>query len=96
MIARCQGPLKNTWSDVAWHGIMLVGLCRVECMARLPEALAVINILQEPEITFEMGEAEYPDHDDNLVISVKISNAQVKRVMVVTENFTDVLYLDAF
>ncbi|RWV91638.1 hypothetical protein GW17_00046075 [Ensete ventricosum] len=51
---------------------------------------------EELEITFEIGEAEYPNHDDELVISVRITNAWVMRVMVDTGSFVDVLYLDAF
>ncbi|RRT47358.1 hypothetical protein B296_00036370 [Ensete ventricosum] len=50
---------------------------------------------EELEITFEIGEAEYPNHDDELVISVRIANAWVMRVMVDTGSFVDVLYLDA-
>ncbi|RWW81145.1 hypothetical protein BHE74_00010483 [Ensete ventricosum] len=38
----------------------------------------------EPEITFEASETEYPDHDDSLVVSVRIANARVKRVMIDT------------
>ncbi|RRT41265.1 hypothetical protein B296_00043299 [Ensete ventricosum] len=34
------------------------------------------------EITFGSGEEEYPDHDDVLVISVRIVNSRVKRIMV--------------
>lgn len=29
----------------------------------------------EPEITFSVQEATYPDHDDALVISIRIANA---------------------
>ncbi|RRT56814.1 hypothetical protein B296_00047616, partial [Ensete ventricosum] len=50
----------------------------------------------EPKITFEAGDAKYPDHDDALVVSVCIANAQVRRVMVGTGSSTDILYLDAF
>lgn len=49
-----------------------------------------------PEITFKVGEVEYPDRDDSLVILVRIANTQVKRVMVDTGSSIDVLYLDAF
>nr|XP_009392512.1 PREDICTED: uncharacterized protein LOC103978443 [Musa acuminata subsp. malaccensis] len=50
----------------------------------------------EPEITFRAGEVERSHHDDALVISIRIVNARVKRVMVDTESSTDVLYLDTF
>ncbi|RWW43813.1 hypothetical protein BHE74_00050484 [Ensete ventricosum] len=32
----------------------------------------------EPKITFKVGETKYPEHDDALVVSVHIANAQVK------------------
>nr|XP_009383411.1 PREDICTED: uncharacterized protein LOC103971180 [Musa acuminata subsp. malaccensis] len=50
----------------------------------------------EPTITFGAGEVERSHHDDALVISVQIANAQVKRVMVDTGSSADVLYFDAF
>ncbi|XP_064963236.1 uncharacterized protein LOC135611524 [Musa acuminata AAA Group] len=50
----------------------------------------------EPEITFGAKEVERSHHDDALVISSQIANARVKRVMVDTGSFADVLYLDAF
>ncbi|RZR77310.1 hypothetical protein BHM03_00002350 [Ensete ventricosum] len=50
----------------------------------------------EPEITFEASETEYPDHDDSLVVSVRIANARVKRVMIDTRSLADVLYFDVF
>ncbi|XP_064993937.1 uncharacterized protein LOC135630710 [Musa acuminata AAA Group] len=50
----------------------------------------------EPKITFGTKEAERSHHDDALVISIQITNARVKRVMVDTGSFANVLYLDAF
>ncbi|XP_064963255.1 uncharacterized protein LOC135611544 [Musa acuminata AAA Group] len=50
----------------------------------------------EPEITFGAGEVKRSHHDDALVISVRIANARVKRVMVNTRSSADMLYLDAF
>ncbi|RRT85228.1 hypothetical protein B296_00000112 [Ensete ventricosum] len=48
----------------------------------------------EPEIAFEVGEIEYPDHDDALVVSINIVNARVKRVIIDTRSLGDVLYSD--
>ncbi|XP_065012827.1 uncharacterized protein LOC135641398 [Musa acuminata AAA Group] len=50
----------------------------------------------EPEITFGAGEVERSHHDDALVISVQVTNARVKKVMVDTGSSADVLYFDAF
>ncbi|RWV97513.1 hypothetical protein GW17_00039690 [Ensete ventricosum] len=51
---------------------------------------------EELEITFEAGEAEYPYHDDALVISVRITDAWVQRVIVDTGSSVIVLYLNTF
>ncbi|RRT66318.1 hypothetical protein B296_00024255 [Ensete ventricosum] len=48
------------------------------------------------EISFEAREAEYPDHNDVLVILVCIANVLVKRVMMDTGSSADILYKDAF
>ncbi|XP_064987278.1 uncharacterized protein LOC135626017 [Musa acuminata AAA Group] len=50
----------------------------------------------EPEITFPTGAAERPDHDDTLVISARVANVQVRRIMVDTGSSADILYFDAF
>nr|XP_018677422.1 PREDICTED: uncharacterized protein LOC108952025 [Musa acuminata subsp. malaccensis] len=50
----------------------------------------------EPEITFSTGASELPDHDDALVISDRVANAQVRRIMVDTGSSADILYFDAF
>ncbi|RWV81349.1 hypothetical protein GW17_00057241 [Ensete ventricosum] len=47
------------------------------------------------EITFE-SKGEYSDHDDALVMTARIVNARVKRIMIDTGSSADILYFDAF
>ncbi|RRT80325.1 hypothetical protein B296_00013484 [Ensete ventricosum] len=49
----------------------------------------------DPRFTFE-SESDYPDHKDALVVTARIANASVMRIMIDTGSSTDILYLDAF
>ncbi|RWW73964.1 hypothetical protein BHE74_00018115, partial [Ensete ventricosum] len=53
-----------------------------------PLANSSADSRQDPEITFGDGDDAYPDHDDALVISARIDNTRVKRIMVDTGRFT--------
>lgn len=52
----------------------------------------------DSKITFKKKKVEYldPNHSDALVVSMRMINAQIKRVMIDTGNSTNILYFDAF
>ncbi|RRT59850.1 hypothetical protein B296_00017798 [Ensete ventricosum] len=51
---------------------------------------------EDLDITFGSGNEEYPNHDDTLVISIRIANARIKRVIIDIDSSADILYFHAF
>ncbi|RRT70720.1 hypothetical protein B296_00001952 [Ensete ventricosum] len=51
---------------------------------------------EDLDITFKSGGEKYLCHDDALVISIRMANAYVKRVMIDTRSSAGILYFDAF
>ncbi|RRT31346.1 hypothetical protein B296_00053695 [Ensete ventricosum] len=51
---------------------------------------------EDLDVTFRSGGEEHPSHDDALVISIRMANTYVKRVMIDTGSLADILYFDAF
>ncbi|KAJ8476216.1 hypothetical protein OPV22_019943 [Ensete ventricosum] len=51
---------------------------------------------EDLDVTFRSEGEEHSSHDDALVISIRMANAYVKRVMIDTGSSTDILYFDAF
>lgn len=52
----------------------------------------------DPKITFKEEKIKYfvPNHDDNLVVSIRVINARVNMVMIDICSFANVLYFGAF
>ncbi|RWV91700.1 hypothetical protein GW17_00045990, partial [Ensete ventricosum] len=51
---------------------------------------------EDLDVTFRSEGEEHSSHDDALVISIRMANAYVKRVMIDTGSSADILYFDAF
>ncbi|RWW33227.1 hypothetical protein GW17_00002072 [Ensete ventricosum] len=51
---------------------------------------------EDLDVTFRSEDEEHSSHDDALVISIRIANAYVKRVMIDTRSSADILYFDVF
>ncbi|RWW33120.1 hypothetical protein GW17_00002195 [Ensete ventricosum] len=50
----------------------------------------------DPEISFQPEGEEYSNHDDAMVITIRIANARVKRIMIDTRSVVDILYFETF
>ncbi|RZR75055.1 hypothetical protein BHM03_00048691 [Ensete ventricosum] len=48
------------------------------------------------DITFKSRGEEYPCHDDTLVVSIRMANAYIKRIIIDTRSSADILYFDTF
>ncbi|RWV84609.1 hypothetical protein GW17_00053664, partial [Ensete ventricosum] len=51
---------------------------------------------EDLDVTFRSEDEEHSSHDDALVISIRMANAYVKRVMIDTGSSADILYFDVF
>ncbi|RZR84301.1 hypothetical protein BHM03_00011089 [Ensete ventricosum] len=50
----------------------------------------------DPEISFQPEGEEYVDHDNSLVVAMRIANARVKRIMIDIGSLAYILYFEAF
>ncbi|RZS14571.1 hypothetical protein BHM03_00046269 [Ensete ventricosum] len=86
-VVTCSTKLK-TLSDAAIYGDMSANY-HLSLTAGLPET-------RLPDLRARSEAEEHSPHDDALVISLRMANAYVKRVMIDTGSSADILYFDAF
>ncbi|RWW40120.1 hypothetical protein BHE74_00054485 [Ensete ventricosum] len=84
--------LQYQIEDLIWRGHLRR---YVSELPSLPDGKRLLHH-EDLDVTFRSEGEEHSSHDDVLMISIRMANAYVKRVMIDTGSSTDILYFDAF